>query len=722
MMTDSDLQRLKTGVKSLDEILDGGLPKGSAIIVSGPPGTGKTTLTQQICFHNASEKNRVLYFSTLSEPAAKSLRYLQQFEFFDPKKLGTAVHFVDLGVIARSEGLAEASALMMEHVKKVKPAIVVVDSFKVFDDLAKSNEERRKFSYEVAVNLMAWEATAFLIGEYARDDFERNPLFSVVDGLISLSERESSGENQRFLRVVKMRGAHHSRDEHAFLMRSSGIEIFPPRVSIRREDNAGGPTARCTTHNTNLDAIIGPGIPWGSSVLISGVAGTGKTVLSLEFLYRGALAGEKGIFFSFEETEERLRATARGLGWKLDREIERGMVEIVFIPQPDIMVEAHLMMIRERVETMGAKRVVLDSVSVFLHKVRDPQLNREKVFHLCSVIQNAQAVGFLATDIPYGSTQISRFGVEETVVDGVILLSSTEEGFERQRYIEIYKMRNTAHLKGRHNIVIGSDGVSIFPRYSAEPLPPAPEAALDVSRRIKSGIPGLDKILGGGLLDKSATLVSGSAGSGKSTLGMQFVLGAVDDGDRALYVTLEEAPAQLLASAKAMGLPLEAAVQEGWIELLYISRENIRAGQFLTVLAKKLESIGAKRVVLDAAMNMMTGLSADNFRHLLYNLLLRFKALGVTSMVTLEAPGLFATDAVTDLYLSPIADNLLMLRYVREGRDLLPSLTVVKSRGSKHDRKTFALSAGMGGMSIGDPLGDKVPAKRRAKSKSRKLR
>src|SRR4029078_12241517 len=100
-------------------------------------------------------------------------------------------------------------------------------------------------------------------------------------------------------------------------------------------------------------------------------------------------------------------------------------------------------------------------VSVFLHKLKDAQLSREKIFHLCSIIHNAGAVGFFCTDIPYGASQISRFGVEETVVDGVILLSSTEEGLERQRYIEVYKLRNTAHLKGRHSMIIRPGGSSL---------------------------------------------------------------------------------------------------------------------------------------------------------------------------------------------------------------------------------------------------------------------
>jgi circadian clock protein KaiC len=705
MTKKTDIPRIATGVHNLDAIFDGGLPRGSVTVVGGSPGSGKTILTQQICFHNASPGNRVLFFGTLSEPTAKSLLYLQQFSFFDAKKLDGEVQFVDLGVMLRAKGLEAASALIMQHLKKVKPTMVAIDSFKVFDDLAKSKEELRKFGYEIAVNLMAWEATALLLGEYGPAEIATNPLFSIVDGLVILSQREALGESQRFCKVIKMRGTNHSRDDHPFLITGNGLEMFAPRLAIRREQTPAGPQQRCKTRIAKLDEILGPGIPWGSSLLIGGVAGTGKTVLSLEFIYRGAQAGERGILFSFEETEERLRAAARGLGWDLGREIDRGMIEIVFVPQPEIMVEAHLLMIQQRVAAMKAKRVVIDSVSVFLHKATDPQLSREKIFHLCSIVQNAEAVGFFTTDIPYGSHQVSRFGVEETVVDGVIILSSTEEGLERQRYIEVYKLRNTAHLKGRHHMVIGEGGVSIFPRYGEDLRPEAPPPPLEVATRLGSGIPGLDPLLGQGFLRRSVTLVSGSPGVGKTVFGLQYLLEGAARREPGLYVTLEEGPAQLLATAEAMGLPLQAALDAGLIQILYLARENIRAGQFLTIVADRLTALKAARVVLDAATQMLTEhLAIDELRHVLYKLVVRFKTLDITSVLTLEAPALTSTERVTEQGLSPIADNLLMLRYRQAAGRLTPTLTIVKTRGSDHDRGTHAVSIAHGGMRV-EPSG-----------------
>lgn len=460
--------RVATGVRNLDEILSGGLPLGTLTVLAGTPGSGKTILSQQIAFKNATPTNRALFFQTLSEPTAKTLRYLKQFAFFDQKKLDDgSVEFIDLGDIFTADGLEKAIKLLMSHVKRVKPSFVVVDSFKVFEDLARNREELRKFTYEVAINLMGWECTALLLGEFNQNDIDTNPLFSIVDGVISLKHYAEAGEQQRFIQVIKMRGTAHSRDQHTFTIASSGIEIYAPRVTIRRVPGSdimvknNGPL-RAQLGIKSLDSLIQEGVPYGSSLLISGVAGTGKTILSLEFIYRGAKEfGEKGIFFSFEETTERLLACGRHMGWDIDEQIKKGNIEIVYIPQTEIEVEKHLLMMKDRIDLLGAKRIAVDSASVFVHKIRDPQAVREKVFQLATLVQMVQGVGFFATDVHYGSDQISRFGVDETVVDGIILLTSSEEGFRRERFLEIYKLRNTSHADGRHSMVIEQGGVRL---------------------------------------------------------------------------------------------------------------------------------------------------------------------------------------------------------------------------------------------------------------------
>lgn len=693
------LARLETGVRNLDELLNGGVPTGSVTVVAGPPGSGKTILTQQICFHNASPSRRALYISTLSEPTVKTLRYLSQFSFFDAAKLDESVHFIDLGVILRTKGLEESAKLLMEQVKRLQPAIVVIDSFRVFDDLARSKEELRKFGYELAVQLMAWETTTFLTGEFAPSEIATNPLFSIVDGLILVSQREQVGEQQRFLQIPKMRGTEHSRDEHAFLVKDTGIEVFAPRVTIHRKD-AGIGAPRLQTGIAKLDELIGNGIPRGSSLLIAGVPGTGKTILLLEFLYRGALAGEKGILFSFEETEARLRSNARGLGWDLDGEIARGMIEVVFVPQPNILVERDLLMMRERIEKLQAKRVAIDSVSVFMHKVKDPQLAREKIFQLCSIVQNTEAVGFFATDIPYGTSDISRFGVEETVVDGIIVLTSTQRGLERQRYLEIYKLRNTAHLNGRHSLSIGPDGIAVYPRYSVDHEATHPTAA--EARRLPSGIPGLDALLHGGLLEQSVTLLSGSAGIGKSTMAMQFIAEGAKHQEAGLYITLEEGAGQLMRAAERLALPFGAHA-----EVLYLSHERALASQLLSVVVDKVRAAGTRRLVLDSVSQLVpdNDLEEGELRQLLFALVAQLKSMGVTSIFTMESTSMYSSEKVTERAFSALADNLVVLRYVQHPGKIRPTVTVVKTRASAHDYGTFGYAIGSGGIRIGTRAG-----------------
>jgi len=193
MKDSTTTSRIPTGILNLDEVLQGGIPSGELTVLAGTPGAGKTTLALQIAFKNASPERPALIFQTLSEPTAKTLRHLSQFDFYDPTKMEDgSIIFKDLGEILRSEGLEKAVELLMTHTKKINPSLVIIDSFKVFEDLSHDQEDLRKFSYEIAVNLMAWECTSFFLGEFSPEDIKTNPLFSIVDGIITLGIRKES--------------------------------------------------------------------------------------------------------------------------------------------------------------------------------------------------------------------------------------------------------------------------------------------------------------------------------------------------------------------------------------------------------------------------------------------------------------------------------------------------------------------------------------------------
>lgn len=463
--------RVKTGVPNLDAALHGGLPNNTVTVFGGSPGSGKTILSQQICFANATPARPAIIFNTLSEPTAKTLRYLREFEFFDEAKIGRSVYFVDLGEIMRSKGLAQAHSLLLDHMKRVKPSYVVIDSFKVFEELAGSREELRKFTYEVAITLMAWECTAFLLGEFTPEDLNRNPLSSIVDGLVLLSAHEKSGEQQRFLQILKMRGTDHSREAFPIEISNHGLQLYAPRLTIQRKAEVSPKSPRrCKLGIGGLDALLGGGVTYGSSILLSGVTGTGKTLLALEALCRGAeLYGEKGLFVAFEESADRLLSAAHGLDLDLEGHIKRGLIQILPVAQPAIMVEKNLQSMDDIIRRFRPKRIAVDSVSVFLQKIEYPHMIREKVYELAAVIQRAGAVGLMISDTPVGGTSLSRFGVEEVIVDGIILMTVEDHGVSRERFIEIYKMRNCDHSAGRRPLMIRRGGLVIDP----DILPPS---------------------------------------------------------------------------------------------------------------------------------------------------------------------------------------------------------------------------------------------------------
>jgi circadian clock protein KaiC len=239
----------------------------------------------------------------------------------------------------------------------------------------------------------------------------------------------------------------------------------------------------------------------------------------------------------------------------------------------------------------------------------------------------------------------------------------------------------------------------VFLRYGVQAGARVPPSSLETSRRASTGVFGLDALCGGGLLERSVTLVSGSAGIGKTTLGLQFILEGARQDEPGLYVALEEGPEQILKTAEALELSLREATDSGLVEIVYLSSEYVRASQFLTLLDDKIRTQQTRRLVLDSVSHLGRD-GAESFRQLLYAMVGRFKSLGVTSILTLESDSLYSTETITERGYSPVADNIFMLRYERENSVAFPTVSVVKTRGSAHDWRTHRFSNGVGGLRV----------------------
>ncbi len=457
------MERLPTGIPNLDRILSGGFPAYSVNVIAGSPGTGKTVLAQEMMFHNASEERKAMYVTTLSEPSVKVLRYQQGFTFFDQDKVGTSVFFNDIGAIVRQEGLGDAQSRLIEMVKQIRPAVVVIDSFKAIHDLAPSVSEFRKFVYDLAVKMAGWQCTTFLIGEYTADQLESEPEFAIADGVLYLENDEQTRGGGRWLSVHKMRGSGFMPGRHSYEIDPDGLQVFPRKLT------SGQPAVlksdvRCAFGLSEIDRLLGGGFPQGAVTLLSGAAGTGKTILSLQYLTRGALEfGEVGLMLLYEEAEGQLVELGESFGWPVRQLVEEGKLVLRSFPIVDLNVDKHLLEVRELLETTGAKRVAVDSVASMLHSIsEDDGLVAEKLAQLVDLLKSCKSTSVLVSPTTSGALDLSNFKTEESLVDGVVVLRVQQQDSKRRRSLEVYKLRATRHVMGEHRMAITQEGIRVY--------------------------------------------------------------------------------------------------------------------------------------------------------------------------------------------------------------------------------------------------------------------
>ena len=284
------IKKLPTGVLGLDEIVGGGLPEFSFNIIAGAPGSGKTTLAHQFVFANATPERPALYFTVLGESAIKMLRYQQQYTFFDPAKLPNSIRFINLSQIVLEKDLGAVLAEIIKEVEKSNPAVVVVDSFRTMvrkPQGSPSEMDLQSFIQQLALFLASWQATTFLIGEYAVDELRDNPIFTVADGLFWLSQIAERNSVVRKLQIVKLRGQASVPGLHTFRITDAGLQAFSRTFGLSGHKSKPAGKRRLSIGIPELDKMMGGGIPEGDSVLVTGASGTGKSVLATQFIAEG---------------------------------------------------------------------------------------------------------------------------------------------------------------------------------------------------------------------------------------------------------------------------------------------------------------------------------------------------------------------------------------------------------------------------------------------------
>lgn len=462
-MQNATIRRLATGVKGLDAVLGGGIPEFSFNLIAGSPGAGKTTLAHQLMFAMATPERPAIYFTVLGEPALKMLRYQQQFAFFDPARVNTAIRFVNLADDIAGGDLQQVLARIDAEVRAHAPGFVFVDSFRsvILSHHADGNTflTLQQFIQHLGILLTSWEATTFLLGEYF-SGADPNPIFTVADGLIWLRQSVERNSMVRKLEIVKMRGQPTVAGLHTFRITPAGLRVFAPaRVpGAPDRDPPASVDDRCGMGVAGLDAMLGGGLPSGYSLLVAGPSGSGKSTLATAFLAEGARLGETGVIAAFEQRSQRSR------GPLISGLIEAGRIGVIDTRGPGLSVDEIAVLLIEEVQRLKASRVVIDSLSGF-ELALAPTFRedfRESLARLVAALADTGATVLMTSELEdrYNELRFSPYGTA-FLTDAIIVQRYIELDSRLERVLAVVKVRGSAHSHDIRLFDIDAGGIHL---------------------------------------------------------------------------------------------------------------------------------------------------------------------------------------------------------------------------------------------------------------------
>jgi circadian clock protein KaiC len=462
----SSIVRLPSGVSKLDDILGGGWPEYSFNLIVGEPGSGKTTLAHQFMFANASPEAPAVYFTVLGEPTLKMLRYQQQFTFFDAAKVNQSIYFANLTDAALTNDLGEILKAIVAKVEELAPKIVVVDSFRTL--VPKGETQGRmpmeEFVQRLAAKLTSWQATTFLVGEYPEAQIRENPIFTLADGLLSLTQHVSRNSMVRQVQVLKMRGNGPQPGLHTIRISEDGVQAFPRMLKPIEESQGEVSHELISVGIPGLDEMLGGGTLRGNALLVAGPVGSGKTTAAVQFIAEGVRNKEPGVVVIFEETAPKYLGQARTLGFDLQQMADEGLLEIVYVRPLDLSVDETLYAIQTAVDKVRARRIILDSVTG-LEAALAPAFKEDFLESLYRLLGALTGVGItvlltVETTEPYDEMRFSPHAISFLTHDIVLQRYYELEG-ELRTFLTVIKTRARPHSRQLRDYQIRPGGIVV---------------------------------------------------------------------------------------------------------------------------------------------------------------------------------------------------------------------------------------------------------------------
>lgn len=466
---------------------------------------------------------------------------------------------------------------------------------------------------------------------------------------------------------------------------------------------------KISTGIPGLDFIADGGIPKARTTLVAGSAGSGKTVFAAQYLVEGIRRhGDAGVFVTFEEHPRDIRSNVLPFNWDVptwEKEGKWSFVDAAPEPSQDVTIVgsydfgALLARIEHAIRTTGATRIVFDSIGAVFGQFSDDRRVRHELFRIVSAMREIGVTALLTAERVEEYGNIARHSVEEFVSDGVIILRNVLEEEKRRRTIEILKFRGTTHHKGEYPFtIIPDEGVIVIPLSAIE----LRQRSGDV--RVTSGTGSLDDMCGGGLFKDSVILISGATGTGKTLLVTHFVDGGVAAGERCLLFAYEESREQLGRNAIGWGTDFDTLEKEGKLRVVCEYPESASIEDHLIRIKGHIEEFKPDRIAMDSLSALERISTLRGFREFVLGVTSFFKHQEITGLFTSTTPTLTGGTSVTEAHISSITDMIVLLRYVELFGEMRRGITVLKMRGSRHDKEIREFFIDGKGMHIGEPF------------------
>jgi len=467
------------------------------------------------------------------------------------------------------------------------------------------------------------------------------------------------------------------------------------------------PAEKIPTGIEGFEHITLGGLPEHRTTLVAGSSGSGKTILGTELVYRSIAEFDRNcVYVTLEERGPEILRNVLRFGWDLAPFILENKLAIIDASRdPDVVQEAGpyelsglILQIEHAVKRVNAKIVVLDSIGALFHHFSSPAIIRREIFRIAEALKRLNVTTVMTAERLAEYGPISRHGVEEFASDNVIILRNVLDDERCRRTIQIMKMRGDTHQKGEYPFTISESGCSIIPLSAVELKQ---DSTMD---RVSSGSPEIDDMTNGGFFRDSLLLISGPTGGGKTLLSTTFAADACRKGEKVLILAYEESHQQLLRNAQSWGVDFAAWEKEGLLRIVCQYPEAMGVEDHLLNIRREIEDFEPRRLVVDSMSAMERVASLRTFREFIIGLTSYARAKDICSLFTSTTPRLSGGDSITEAHISTITDVIILLRYVEIDGMMRRGLSVIKMRGSQHEKQIREYTIDGTGIHVGEPF------------------